>query len=351
MGINQSLKNKFRRLLMWAGLFLIVLLIFLSIYGAFVGAARSKIFFNSLPLTFYWLFFLFTLAAGLVAFVRLVREPGLLLIHLGVIVVLLGGMAGSERGHEVQRRFLGMDKIQSGSMVIGEGESENRITSDKDGAIWKLPFLIKLKDFRMEYYKPDYLRVQTRSGVGWKIPVEAGVEYSLGEDMGELRIVRVFENFKITIEGDKRIAVDDQGEGVNPAVQVEIRHRDGDITNEYVFERFPSRPGPEDKLLLTYRRIIRDYISDLEVIRDGKVVAEKSIEVNKPLHFGGYHFYQSSYDAEAGQYTVLSVTSDTGLRFVYAGYLMLCGGVIWHLWLREILGKRKRQRTERKNGN
>ena len=336
---------------MWAALFLIVLLIFLSIYGAFIGAERSKSFFNSLPLTVYWLVFLFTLAAGLGAFVRLVRELGLLLIHLGVIVVLLGGMAGSERGHEVQRRFFGIDKIQAGSMVIGEGESENLITSEKDGASWRLPFSIRLKDFRIEYYKPDYLRVQTRSGEGWKIPVEAGVEYSLGSDIGELRIVRAFENFKITVEGDKRIAVDDQRPGINPAVQVEIRHPDGSISSEYVFERFPSQPRPEDKFLLSYRRIISDYISDLEVIKDGKVVAEKSIEVNKPLHFGGYHFYQHRYDAEAGQYTEISVTSDTGLRFVYAGYVMLCGGVIWHLWLREIFAQRKLQRTKRKNGN
>ena len=336
---------------MWAALFLIVLLIFLSIYGAFVGAGRAKSFFNSLPLTVYWVVLLVALVAGFGVFVRLVREPGLLLIHLGVIVVLLGGMAGSERGHEVQRQIWGIDKIQTGSMIISEGESENLITSDKDGAMWKLPFSIKLKDFRMEYYKPDYLRVQTRSGVGWKIPVEVGVEYSLGADIGELRIVRAFENFKITIEGDKRIAVDDQRPGINPAVQVEIRHPDGGITSEYVFERFPSQPAPEDKFLLTYRRIISDYISDLEVIKDGRVIAEKSIEVNKPLHFGGYHFYQSSYDAEAGQYTVLSVTSDTGLRLVYSGYVLLCGGVIWHLWLREILAKRKRQRTERDAGN
>ena len=336
---------------MWAALLLIVLLIFLSIYGAFVGAERAKSFFNLLPLTVYWVVLVVALVAGLGVFGRLVRAPGLLLIHLGVIVVLLGGMAGSERGHELQRRFFGIDKVQAGSMVISEGESENLITSEKDGARWRLPFSIRLKDFRIEYYKPDYLRVQMRSGEGWKIPVEAGVEYSLGADIGELRIVRAFENFKITIEGDKRIAVDDRRPGINPAVQVEIRHPDGSITSEYVFERFPSQPRPEDKFLLTYRRIISDYISDLEVIEDGRVVAEKSIEVNKPLHFGGYHFYQYFYDTEAGQYTELSVTSDTGLRFVYAGYVMLCAGVIWHLWLREILAKRKRQRTERKNGN
>ncbi len=66
-----------------------------------------------------------------------------------------------------------------------------------------------------------------------------------------------------------------------------------------------------------------------------------NIEVNHPLSFGGYHFYQHSYDAEAGQYTVLMVVSNTGLAVVYAGYWMLCIGVIWHLWLRHIVARRK----------
>ena len=81
--------------------------------------------------------------------------------------------------------------------------------------------------------------------------------------------------------------------------------------------------------------MLATYISDLKVIVDGKVAAEKSIEVNKPLHYGGYHFYQSSYDDKEGLYTVLSVTSDTGLYLVYAGYLMLSVGVFWHFWLRK----------------
>jgi hypothetical protein len=31
------------------------------------------------------------------------------------------------------------------------------------------------------------------------------------------------------------------------------------------------------------------------------------------------------------------VVSDTGLNLVYAGYLILCGGVFWHFWARPII--------------
>ena len=63
-----------------------------------------------------------------------------------------------------------------------------------------------------------------------------------------------------------------------------------------------------------------------------KIVAAKTIEVNKPLHYGRFHFYQHSYDDQNHQYTVLSVASDSGLYCVYAGFLLLCLGTFWKLW-------------------
>jgi cytochrome c biogenesis protein ResB len=83
---------------------------------------------------------------------------------------------------------------------------------------------------------------------------------------------------------------------------------------------------------------IKDYISEVEVVRDDKVVKTFEIEVNKPLHYGGYYFYQSSYDREQGEYTVLMVRSDSGTMISYAGFYLLGLGVFGSLWLREIFG-------------
>jgi cytochrome c biogenesis protein ResB len=90
---------------------------------------------------------------------------------------------------------------------------------------------------------------------------------------------------------------------------------------------------------MNYHRTISDYISEIEIVENDKVVGAKDVEVNHPLHFGGYHFYQSSYDDKAERYTVLSVHADTGLFVVYAGYWLLCLGIIWHLWLRHVLAR------------
>jgi len=326
---------------MWVGLALIILLLLVSIYGAFIGAERAQSFINRLPLMVYWIAFTFLLIIALAVFRRLVRVPGLLLIHAGCVFILAGAMWGSEAGHKLQKKLFGIDKITTGQMTIYEGHSDNRVILEDNKQIKELPFSVGLKDFQIEYYKPAYLYIQTRDGQGWKIPVETGTEFPLGPELGTVKILRAFENFKITIEDGSRKIIDDPQPGINPALEVQITSPRGQVTNRYVFERFGGHTRPEDKFALSYRRVISDYISRLRIIEDNKVAAEKDIEVNHPLHFGGYHFYQHLYDAEAGQYTVLMVVSDTGLAVVYGGYWMLCIGVIWHLWLRHIVSKIK----------
>lgn len=251
MGIEETSKGKFGRAVMWIALALVVLLIFLSVYGAFIGSYQAKSFFNSPALSAYWLALMALLTAAFVIFRRLICLPGPLLIHAGCIFILAGALRGSVTGLKIQNRFFGTDKIQTGQMTILEGDAENRIRLEDSDQTKELPFHIKLKDFRIEYYKPES---------------------------------------------------------------------------------------------------VRDYISDIQVIKDGNVVAEKTIEVNHPLHFGGYHFYQSSYDTQRHGYTVLTVVSDTGLDFVYAGYLALGVGVFWHFWLRHTLGfAERRVFTKRKS--
>ena len=333
--------NKFRRAVTWVALALIVFLLFLSIYGAFIGAERAKSLVSRLPVVAYWSAFLLLLILGLVVFRRLVRVPGLLLIHAGCVFILAGAMWSSEKGHQIQKKLFGTDKITTGQMRIHEGHSDNRVILEDNKQIKELPFSIELKDFQIEYYKPAYLHIQTRDGQGWRIPVEIDTEFPLGPEFGTIKILRAFENFKITIEGESIKIIDDPQPGSNPAVEVQITSPEGQVTNRYVFERFGGHARPEDKFALSYRRVISDYISQLRVIKDNKVAAEKDIEVNHPLSFGGYHFYQHSYDSEAGQYTVLMVVSNTGLGVVYAGYWMLCAGVIWHLWLRHIVPRIK----------
>ncbi|UCF44391.1 MAG: cytochrome c biogenesis protein ResB [Planctomycetota bacterium] len=331
--------NKLRRIILWAALALIISSIFLSIYGAFLGAARAKGFFNSIPLSIYWLALACLLVLAIAAFQRLLHVPGLLLTHLGCVLILAGSIWGSDRGHSLQKRLVGLDKIPQGQMIIFEGASEKHVKLEANEQTKELPFSIKLKDFRLEHYEPGYLLIETRGQQRWQLPVEIGAEYSLGPDFGTITVTKRFKNFKITFDGTQRIPIDSPKAGSNPALEVQITDPNGAVTTKYVFERFGGHVHPEDKLLLSYHRIISDFISEIQIIKDGKVLAEESLEVNHPVYFGGYHFYQHAYDDKAGEYTILMVTSDTGLKMVYLGYLMLCVGVFWQFWLRPILRK------------
>ncbi len=327
--------TEFRRTLMWAALALIIALTVLSVYGAFIGAERAQEFFNRIPMAVYWAGFALALAVAIVVFPRLIRQPGMLLVHTGCILILAGGGWGSRIGFEMQKKLFGIDRISKGQMAIYEGQTTNQVSFENSRDTRELPFSIKLKDFRLEYY-PINLLIQTRNGQNWKVPVEFGRQVFLGDDLGTITVVKSFENFKIGIEGGKNVPVDDPRPGSNPALEIFVTQPNGQTATKYIFENFPGHSSAEDNFLMSYRRMPRDYISELQVIQDGKVVGEKDIEVNHPLRYGGYHFYQHSYDAKAGQFTVLQVVSDSGLYIVYAGYWALCLGVIWHMWLRNI---------------
>lgn len=345
---------KLNRCIMWTALLAICLLTILSVFGAFCGAPKAKLIFNSIPLGVYWSGLAVLLIAGFAQFSRLLHKPGLFMVHAGCLLVLVGGMWGSETGHQLQKRFLDSQKIPSGYMVIYEGESEKHIVAEGlKQTLGELPFSIKLKDFRLEHYPADEdsvprLYIKTHQGQVLQLIAKAGEEISLGQGKGKLRIVRTFKNFRITVEDEEKIVTDQGQAAENPAVQVVIELPDSNSYTRYVFEKFAGFTHGENLLQLSYvsqgPQIIRDYFSDVVIIENGKEVAAKSIEVNHPLHYAGYHFYQHSYDPQEGKYTILSVTSDSGLYTVYGGYWLLCLGVLWQFWFRHIVGYVKNKR-------
>lgn len=56
----------------------------------------------------------------------------------------------------------------------------------------------------------------------------------------------------------------------------------------------------------------KEYTSDLAIIEDGRVIKEKVIEVNHPISYKGFTFYQSSYGAYGGL-VALELHFDSGL--------------------------------------
>jgi hypothetical protein len=319
---------------MWLSLTTIMLLAAFSIYGAFIGSERASVFFNSLPLAVYWFIFLSFLLCGFLVYPRLVKKPPLMMMHIGCVLILVGGLWGSKTSQELQKKYLGRDKVTKGHMIIYEGQQENtvlKIVDEKYEPVGELDFSIRLDDFHMEYYGLKTIHISSADGGHWDIEAAVGKEADLGS-AGKIKILRTFKRFRLGDGG----GIDAESGSDNPAVEVEIVNADGTSVKKYVYANFPNFTRDIGGLKLVYdipqNRMVKDYFSDLVVIKDGKEVLKKTIEVNDPLYYGGYHFYQSSYDSKKGEYTVLSVTSDTGLYAVFTGFFLLCLGVIWQFW-------------------
>jgi hypothetical protein len=364
--------NDTKRILLWATLVLIIVLTGLSVYGAFLGAERAKVFFNSAPLALYWIVFLVTLIAGGVMFKRLIRAPGLLLIHAGCIAILLGGMLGSGAGYHIRETWFGQKLIPEGMLAVANGQSNNKVYLGKDGYVvingqphlfdynaqqprpvtgdkdvMELPFDVHVDEYRIEHYPGSLYVLSSRDQQQWTLVAEPNSTYDLGGAYGTVRIAKAFKNFKLMIQDGNSVPYDAPGRDPNPALEVYVTPPGGTPIRRFVF-RQGGHGDPSSPLQMNYSggAMVKDYISDLRVMKDGQCVAEKSIEVNHPLYYGGYHFYQSSYgyDLQTGQaHTVLSVVCNAGLYWIYAGYIALCLGIIWQLWFKRLRTPRTRE--------
>ena len=464
-GAQQSL----RRVELWATVCFAAILGGLSVVGGFIGADRAKALFNSPPLVAFWLLLAALLIAGLFSFRRLLHSPGLLAIHLGSLLILVGAMMGSDLGHVFAAVLTDKPKVPKGYVHIWEGESSSQVVSgsDEERELLKLPFAVQLNEFSIEYYptgstgtqqwdlvaalpgrqeegqvphvheeqldwqqgaevevpgtevqvkvlqylpsarptasgEAPYLEITDAKGTTTSLPAEAGREATVQDPQVKVRIAQVFSNLRVYGSGESRRIADEPQKGDNPALKVEIKVQDGTthvqyampdftmhgqedlgVTVKYVrpqpsraeadpstglpaMELVASRRGKEIRQWLFARQgeafvgmplaalfdanemrgaalymvrpkvenaPVKDYRSDLSVLEEGQTVVRKVIEVNHPLHYGGYRFYQASYGTEGGKwYTVLSVSSDSGVNLVYLGFILLTAGAFWWLW-------------------
>ncbi len=138
---------------LWLTLGALGVLAAVSVVGAFLGAERARAMFNSLPLVVFWILLAGLLVAGFFWMPRLVRSPGLAAMHLGALLVLVGGMGGSDLGHRLAARLFGVTKVPHGYMAIEEGDATDAVRDGKTGeVIGRLPFRVGLEKFRIEYY-------------------------------------------------------------------------------------------------------------------------------------------------------------------------------------------------------
>lgn len=324
----------------WAGL---------SIFGAFLGAEFGKALFNSWPLAVFWFTLAVTLAAGCAVFVKLRRCPGLLGMHLGILLVIVGSMVNSETGHRFAAQWLGRaGKTPWSYLRLEEGQTSSVLCdSSLRREIGTLPFEVRLDAFEIEYYplpaepplllygvlapEPDspHFEWKTRP-LKWK----PGKVARLADTPVKFRVLEFAAGT----------------EDAPSSVSVEFLAGDRVQRHELVcppeepFARvalYPIFPGltnmHRSASLLLARPVppVKVYRSRIAILRDGRE-QKAEVRVNHPIRVAGYHLYQQSWGSEPEVYTVLLAVSDSGLWLVYAGFVLLGGGTIWRFWVRAL---------------
>jgi hypothetical protein len=294
-------------------------------------------------------------------------------MHVGSILILVGAMWGSDKGHSVAEKLFGWKKIPHGYMMIPESTATDEVADEATGEpVGRLPFQVGLKDFRIEYYPAKgpwelWFEMLVPPGhapqMGW-VPIEwkEGEEVSVGRTALRVRVVKYLRGARAVADatGDL-VGAEADPESRTPAMEVEVAIRDqtfrgwilvpegedrGSLSFAPIMPKDLSKEAAPNLWLVQPRGMPKDYFSDLAVLEGGAVAAGKTIEVNDPLHWGGYHFYQYDYDHEQGEYTVLSVRSDSGLYAVYVGFVLLVAGAFVRFWVERAWTGLRRRRSD-----
>ncbi len=276
------------------------------------------------------------------------RAAGSLITHISMLIILAGA---------VIRGLVG----QKGRVAFREGESVAAFEMH-DGSV-PLPFSVRLTDFEIEYYEDEAeaATAVTASNqvpghvlLAWKpddhisrLPVLIAEEQTVSDGDAadaaglQLNVVRYVPDFVVDMKSGTVTQRSEQPR--NPAIRVEVKgeaieysqwlfakfpnfnmHSEG---SEAAAEKLPFRLFYELKQEAAKQRRIKDWRSALEIVQDGEVVLQKKIEVNDPLRFAGYTFFQSGYDPRDPTWTSLQVVKDPGIPVVYTGFLLMVIGL------------------------
>jgi hypothetical protein len=270
-------------------------------------------------------------------------KSGIILTHLGVLILLVGGLLTSLSAKE-------------GFMLLAEGD-ESPFVYDyhhRQLFVFENETLLRALDF--DHAKPG----TQKPGLPFELTFLSGcencniIERAKAQDQtatyqGMARFMALTpkpvqkepeENIgglSFTISGTQN---DQDGSYIafeGMPKPIEIKH--GNKNYKIIFGR--------EQRALPFKIRLKDFVKDTHpgttmasgyhsdvIVKDGAVEWPVRIEMNKPLRYKGYTFYQSSFgEGPSGEMSVLSVVENKGRIFPYLGTFILALGLLLHLGL------------------
>ena len=276
------------------------------------------------------------------------KNSGIIITHIGALLLLLGGMITTFHSTE-------------GSMTIFEGQSA---------------------DFFSDYHKREFVVENTATrekvvSIPWE-EIRAGAVFEVPLMKASIEILKACRNCTVS---DRKMPSDDpllkelRGHAKDvdfepaPPEQEDEQNRAGvlvrlkgsgeadgvyaafDFTDEnpqvaaggalYRLDLRRARTYvPFEIKLMDFEKqyypgteMPRSFKSDI-ILTDGDSEWRSVVQMNEPLRYKGYTFYQSSFmDAGGKEATVFAVVKNTGRLFPYISSIVMCIGLLVHMFL------------------
>jgi len=253
--------------------------------------------------------------------------------HLSILVILLGALIGLSCG-------------QKGYLRIGKGEEASSFLAGHKRV--NLGFSLRLDDFiyRESIDPKERLLVYAKGKEAASIPTEEGAEQEIAHTGFKIKILRYLPDFVMDVS-TKEVSTR-SAQARNPAIEIELRARDGSKEAFWVFARYPDMHGEKaGNFNFVYHWVSRhpkDFISKAAIIKDGREILQRDIRVNFPLQFAGYAFFQSTYDTAHLGWSGLRVVRDPGIAVVYMGFGLLIAGLFLRFYLNPIAARLQKRK-------
>lgn len=275
------------------------------------------------------------------------------MIHLGVLFVFGGGVWGSPKSIALRNRLVGREVVSKGLICLSLGEKHSRVYDSQGKEIGRLPFDLYLENFEVFYYDNPSLIIQDKNSPDslYMVPVQtSGPVYFDGGI--ELEVLRQFQNLQIIFQNSQGVPVEGPPDQSNPGLEIKVKTPDSKEEYHYIWQGRPAYSLPKHRFGIQYQapQWPRQYRSQISIWQADRQPIRYTIEVNRPLFYKGYLFYQSSWGQdEKGLYTIIGVVNNTGLTAVFFGYGLLALGTAGQFWFKPLLShiSKKKERSYR----
>ena len=270
------------------------------------------------------------------------NKAGIILSHLGVLILLVGGLLTALTAKE---HYMILAEGQESPYVYDYVRRELAIYKNEDSVL-KIPFEIVKNDRPSLPFTLEVLRTYKNSHI---VKREEMAEEFDQRTLHGMAMHMALQDKPAERDPEANISglvfavrgLDEAQDGIYIAIEgmpapITLRYKD----NEYhvilgkAQTRLPFSLKLKNFIKESYpgTNKARAYSSDI-IVQDGALEWPAIVEMNKPLRYKGYTFFQSSFERDTlgTERSIFAVVKNQGRLLPYIGTIILAAGLLLHI--------------------